>query len=326
MKKIPVLSLTTFAFLTTLLCGISSAQVITYEGFTGDTGLPTDMLGASNTAGGSFASTGFVGAWQNGFNNGDAQRVESATPLTYTDSLGNVHTSSGDSVALITDGSINYRSVSASSFAANGSVTGTNGTGNGTGGTLPLVGFNGTSSTTIYLSFVMSNAATGSSDAFILGNGNNNGGVLGIGLLDNNNMAIQTLHVGGDGGTSGAVTDLVASGPGTVPNTGTNLFVAKLTFNGGVSDSVTVWEDPTLGGSGTPASFLASATATGDFAFNSEQLRAFNGPVSFADLTIGNTLADVTAIATVPEPSSYGLMALGLGAFVLLGLRRRMTV
>jgi hypothetical protein len=108
------------------------------------------------------------------------------------------------------------------------------------------------------------------------------------------------------------------SGLGVAPDTGVHLFVAKFVLSAtDLSDSATVWFDPTLGGVGDPAggvtfsglNLLFDRLAISDYASNSSY---------YDEIRWGDTFGDVTS---VPEPCGVVLLLSGLW-LMQIGFRR----
>jgi hypothetical protein len=100
----------------------------------------------------------------------------------------------------------------------------------------------------------------------------------------------------------------------------TMLIVSQLSIVSGV-DTVTVWLNPTLstlpttGGVSVTGTFSTPGTLYGGFRGGT----AFSGIVD--ELRVGTSYFDVVP-TTVPEPSTYTLMGLGLGALWVLRCRK----
>jgi hypothetical protein len=102
-------------------------------------------------------------------------------------------------------------------------------------------------------------------------------------------------------------------------NTDVNLFVVKFDFSDvAASDSVTVWQNPTLGGAGDPT---GGVTVSGvDMSFDRITFADYNSTdvANWDELRMGDSFSDVVAI---PEPATMGLVAVFGGG--LLFFRRR---
>jgi hypothetical protein len=95
---------------------------------------------------------------------------------------------------------------------------------------------------------------------------------------------------------------------GVNANTGVHLFVVKFNLSAvAASDSVTLWLDPTLGGTGDPA---GGTTVSGqNIAFDRLAISDYDGnSANWSDIRWGTTINSVTA---VPEPSTFALASLG---------------
>jgi len=104
---------------------------------------------------------------------------------------------------------------------------------------------------------------------------------------------------------------------GVMRGNATTFFVAKIDFTGAPgADRVTYWVNPTVGGAET----VSALTATGTFNFDRIAFANFSTVRwNLDEVRFGTTWASVTP---VPEPSTYALLALGLGALFFLRRRR----
>jgi PEP-CTERM motif len=172
------------------------------------------------------------------------------------------------------------------------------------------------STETVYLSFLMQTPTTFTGDyrALELHNG---------GFVDGTHREFQLgVHSGDFNSTTNYGVRLNNSNTtravlGT-NNAGVNLFVAKFVFSTTTNaDSVTVWQNPDLNGSGD---LTGGTTLTGfDMAFDRISVAAFSGPAtSWDEIRIGTSVDDIRLLV-VPEPSAALLGGLGLLAL----LRRR---
>jgi len=119
-----------------------------------------------------------------------------------------------------------------------------------------------------------------------------------------------------------------------VADTNAHLFVLGLTLGVGATDSLTVWEDPTnLTGSNptggtqvTISGFSVNGTNLNTTGSNFLSLGQFSTGgnatgLTLSEVRIGTTLA---SIAAVPEVPTSSLTLLGLGALVVVMVRRKM--
>lgn len=190
---------------------------------------------------------------------------------------------------------------------------------NGSGrlGRLLTTPYDNASTATVYLSFLMQTPTTFSGDyrALELHNG---------GFVDNTHREFQLgFHQGDFNSTTNYGVRLNNSNATRAVlganNSGVNLFVAKFVFSTTTNaDSVTVWHNPDLTGSGDPT---GGTTLTGfDVAFDRISVAGFSGPASSWDeIRIGTSFDDIRLVV-VPEPSAALLG--GLGMLALLRRRR----
>jgi hypothetical protein len=152
---------------------------------------------------------------------------------------------------------------------------------------------------------------TGSSDALAIYYGTSTAG--------NYRIGVRTTS-----GGSGAAYASTALALGT-----TYFIVAEYTFNANHQDSISLFLDPTPGGTqpATPDAVQTQLTASvigniGDVAFKAQGVAY--GQWTVNDLNIGTTWADVTPAATVvPEPSTLALFGLGVLGLVFARRMRR---
>ena len=87
------------------------------------------------------------------------------------------------------------------------------------------------------------------------------------------------------------------------------------------SKAVSLWINPTGLGTGlTPSSAAAASTAPGGaFSFDTLKFTSQTATFNVDEVRVGTTWADVSPI---PEPSTYAMLALGLGAVFFLRRRR----
>jgi hypothetical protein len=120
-----------------------------------------------------------------------------------------------------------------------------------------------------------------------------------------------TLNYGGGSASS--------STGGMTVNT-TALLVFRVDFAAGATDTVSLWVNPTLGG--TPGTADASRTGITFSGLQNLNLRpTVANAMTIDELRMGTSYADVTPFTAVPEPSAAALSSLGLLAL----LRRRRT-
>jgi hypothetical protein len=107
----------------------------------------------------------------------------------------------------------------------------------------------------------------------------------------------------------------------------THLFVLQFNLNSGASaDTLNAWEDPTdLTGAAPTGGTKVSLSGFSVNDIGTFDLAEFGGNTGTAlsEVRIGSTLADISGIEAVPEPSTNYLILLGLGA--LFPLRRKLT-
>jgi hypothetical protein len=191
------------------------------------------------------------------------------------------------------------------------------GTGSARLGRLLTTPYDNASTGTVYLSFLMQTPNTFSGDyrALELHNGGFVDGThrefqLGFQSTDFNSTTNYGVRLNNSNTTRAVL--------GT-NNSGVNLFVAKFVFSTTTNaDSVTVWQNPDLTGSGD---LTGGTTLTGfDMAFDRISMAAFNGPAtSWDEVRIGTSVDDIRLVV-VPEPSAALLG--GLGVLALLRRRR----
>jgi hypothetical protein len=147
-------------------------------------------------------------------------------------------------------------------------------------------------------------------------------GLTGYSMLEFNNGATTIFSLGGsnDSNSNGEFTMDRQTGfvnSGVLRGNATTFFVAKIDYTGGAgADVVTYWVNPTVGGAET----VSALTATGTFNFDRIAFANFTPTRwNLDEVRFGTTWASVTP---VPEPSTYALLALGLGALFFLRRRR----
>jgi len=267
----------------TLLATTAKATLIAEDQYLTDSADYTvgDAIGQSP------ASTGFSdsNAWVSGSGGGTVS-IQS-TSLTYADPNYTISSAGGDIF-----------------FGTTGGLR----AGRGFDGSLLAAG----QTSTVYMSVLMQLSSSDGYSAFELDNGG--------GFDDSGNRVLQ-LGVGVSGGIGLGVNGQPDVTVGTY-NSGVNLYVLKFTINPDASlDTVTAWEDPTLGGVGDPT---GGVTVTGALQSTIDTVSAasFNGggDVTLDNFLVGTTLADVTGSA-VPEPTSWSLF--GLGGLALIVIARR---
>jgi hypothetical protein len=235
-------------------------------------------------------TTGFTGAWNSNFGSG---ANATATPLTYTAPTGYFETTGAGTMVDGASGN-NQRSLASSVTTAFGASSGS-----------------------LYLSFELQLAGgTAGYQAFELYiNGTRALQVGASSFGDFANSANFGIRLNDNGATQGAFGAL---------DTSTHLFV--LQFNLAAGTSLNAWEDPTdLSGlaptGGTEVSLTGLPSLAGVDRLNLSDFGSAN--LSLSEVRMGDTLANITGAAPVPEPSAACLASLGLGALFLF--RRRVT-
>jgi hypothetical protein len=141
-----------------------------------------------------------------------------------------------------------------------------------------------------------------------------------FGLINNLNVRViagRTMSAGGNNGL----------GTSTTAVNQLNFYVFKITINtnAGQVETASLWLNPTLSAGMTEASLGSSAlsnvdlTNTGDGAISSIGLYSSGPGVTFDEIRLGTSVADITP---VPEPSTMALYG-GLVVFGLVCYRRR---
>lgn len=128
-----------------------------------------------------------------------------------------------------------------------------------------------------------------------------------------------TMNGGNTGNQYDFGVDEAYTSTGIAADTGVHLFVVKFDLSAAnLSDSVTLWLDPTLG-SGDPTGGI---TVSGkNLAWDRLAISDYDGNSANWDEIRWGTSFDAVTIAPVPEPSTLALA--GLGGLALLFLRKR---
>lgn len=254
------------------------------------------LTGAGNYSTGSVVGQnptvpGFSGAWATP---GTSTASISSTNLTYSNPSGTV-SSAGGSLFIDATGGRVFRNLSST------------------------VDVN--SNTTIYVSLMMQNSLTGNATqyrAFELKDSSASGDAGRILQLGFSNSDFGTLNYGFRVNNSNSL-----QGNLGISNTSTNFFVIKLTLSSTPNqDAVTIWANPT--NLGSEALSGPGVTLTGfSFAnnFSRVQFSGFTaGTTNFDALRIGDSWQTVS---TIPEPSTWVLLAASLTGLVVMRRRRR---
>ncbi|MEP6668234.1 MAG: hypothetical protein ABJF10_03725 [Chthoniobacter sp.] len=196
----------------------------------------------------------------------------------------------------------------------------------GAGGFAPyLEGSNiGANGTTLYISFLLRVASpTGGYNGFELfrGTSADSGRILSVNQYTGHGSANYYLTVG-----EGANSNVFGGTPTTdanlgFTNTNVNLFVLRIDFGVGGTDTVSIYANPLLGTE--PGSPLGQVTAS-DLSFDRISNSTFSGgAVQMLDeVRVGTTFASVTP---APEPGATVLLG-GVAVVLLGGMRRRCAV
>jgi hypothetical protein len=201
------------------------------------------------------------------------------------------------------------------------------------GGTTTMIGQG-----TMYVSFLLQSTA-GNAAAFGLYTGDTNAdpfGQLALGTTVNvtagGAVTLRTASYNPSNFTFDVVPNDSVTGPRhTVQNdtslsvaaNSLNFYVLKIDF--GATDTVSLFLNPTVGGTEGTASATMTTPAGETLIFSSfATFLGYNAGVNFTDeIRFGSTWADVTP-GVIPEPSTYMMLLGGAGALMLL--RRRRTV
>ncbi len=195
-----------------------------------------------------------------------------------------------------------------------------------------VANFNATpvTSGTVYFSFLLAPTALPTANlelAALLASGSTgpSGSADPLGVYIGQQTAGVTYKIGVRHGGSGAS---YASSAGFTLNS-TNFFVVAYTFNPSTTDdSVSLWVNPTPGGSLPVADVTVVANSGTVDAANLQVIgfKANSGATAgnwvVDTLRIGDTWADVTP-SVVPEPSTFVLAGAGLGIMLMVIRRRR---
>ena len=294
MKK-TLLQLTVGCALALAIAPSAQAQVLASDPF---------LTGGSNYTVGNITGqnptvTGFTGAWFQdiGSNNGSV----TATPLSYSGTTGYSQTAGGGALNQSVQDSRSGRALTAPVVSA---LTATSGT--------------------VYMSFLMKLPSVAGYQAVELGNNADTQRFLQIGYssfgdFSNSTNFGVTLNSTGGGGITGSL---------GVADTNTHLFLLQLNLGSGSTDTMSVWEDPTSVTGGVVVSSGLQVNLSG---FSVAQTPNFLDIGNFGggsagyqvgEVRIGQTLADVT----VPEVPTSTMAFLGLGALVVMMIRRRKMV
>jgi hypothetical protein len=170
-----------------------------------------------------------------------------------------------------------------------------------------------TTTGTLYLSFLFQRGTgTGSNVYQTLALGNNSSFDSGRHFDIGVNASTQ-YNFGVNNTTNLAINNQTYHSTGVTADTGVHLFVVKFTLSASdLSDSVTVWVDPVLGGIGDPA---GGTTVSGrNLTWDRIALSDYDdNAASWDEIRWGTTFDSVTII---PEPASLALFALGMGMII----------
>ena len=287
-------------------CFSSRAALLSYEPF-------DYLLGADITAGSLNGGSGWGGAW--GVNSG-GNTIAGDSPgdtiaagsLGYTDSLGN---------SLMTLGNSGFFS--------------------GLPGTSQpfrnLAATRGTDGTTTWLSFVGVRVGPTTNNAVEPDNPYPRAANFSL-----YNAGSERLAIGNSTGATNDAWSLIPLGglgnrvASSTPMANQSLIVVRIDHIGDstINDNAYLFINPTLGVE--PSIGLANAASVGLFDYTITRVRPFAGnqqatrPYAegqFDEFRLGETFADVTPFTPVPEPSTWAMIGLGLGAFALIRGRRK---
>jgi hypothetical protein len=190
--------------------------------------------------------------------------------------------------------------------------------------------FNGSAVTsgTIYFSFLLSPTALPTANQELMdllpaGSTGLAGSSAPLGIYVGQQTANVQYKIGVRHGLSGAT---YATGGWATLNS-TNLIVAAYTFNdGAANDTVSLWVNPTPGGSQPTAdvsfgnALLADAANLQVLGIKAQSPAVTQGNWLFDAFRVGDAWADVVPI---PEPSTFALAGAGLGLMIAMIRRRR---
>ena len=305
MKK-TLLKLTVACALALAIAPSAHAQLLAKDAFytAGGSGAGNYNVGAVSGQNPTTNITGFNGAWSaQNFGGGSGPTV-SATPISYSGTTGYGVPIGGGSLV---NASAQVRAARALTTAVTNAFTATSGT--------VYMSFDlqltslGTGIPQVYQALELGSDATGGPRFLQLGYS-----TFGDFGGSNPNFAVRLNDSG----------SLVANLG--VADTAAHLFVLAFTLGSGSTDSLTVYEDPTsmLGSNPTGGT---QATISGFSAVNTPgflEFATFSGGgavtgTTLSDVRIGQTLPDIAAVPEVPTSS---LTLLGLGALVVVMVRR----
>lgn len=274
---------------------IGRASVLAYDSFSGDTAGAS--LSSASASEGTTGSDPFSGGWS-------TNSTDFTTPAVAMNSPG----SPEPTTSIVAKAPANTGYEYANRYLSN-AVSSASGT---TLFVSVLMQGSDISDTTADDLFLVTSTVGSSNYVFMMGVGYNSGV---------NEWGFQA-RTPGSTVTGSAATFVPVPGATITPNSPT-LLVAELQYNDGITDSITMWVNPT---STDPASAAESVTFTGT-ATNSLTLGSVggvqlyenhdSGSVEFGNVTLGTTFADV-----VPEPTSVAILALSAGAMCMRRRRR----
>lgn len=288
----------------------ATANQLVYSPFNYTLGAALDSQGNSSDIG--FGTGAYGGAiWRDGSGSSAAGVNTVGAPLTYTDANGTSLAVSGNSAQLNLGGTTRSPINEGEWRDLSGEL--------GNNGSSSSSGYAVVPPQTLWISFIAQVPSTET---------NYNYG--GVELVDQNNGNLQGLFIGqtgtfplwgmsNDNGSASAKSNLAF--------TKKAFLVAEINLGGAPFNSVAggdavinLWQNPLLG-SAPPATPNATISAGVNFQFNQIVL-ASGAPISFGDIRIGTTWADVTP---VPDPAPLALLGTAGMGFLLLRRRNRQS-